>query len=144
VVVNQLLSVSKDKHSEFSTMSTMQHFTEFVKAFCDFGSEMLSTVRIATGKTSYQCFFPNIPWESSSLEAHGWYFFLWFTRSGVNPRVGGIEFRLQTVWPPWLPCANTDCVVLFVSDTYKQQIYWAFIGVAIAEWSWHQAGNWRF
>lgn len=53
VVVNQLLSVSKDKHPgfEFITMSTMQHFTEFVKAFCDFGSEMLSTVRIATGKT---------------------------------------------------------------------------------------------
>jgi hypothetical protein len=53
VVVKQLLTVSKDKGpaNDLNTMSTMHHFTEFVKAFCDFGSEMNSTVRIATGKT---------------------------------------------------------------------------------------------
>ena len=52
VVVKQLLTVSKDKGpaNDLNTMSTMHHFTEFVKAFCDFGSEMNSTVRIATGK----------------------------------------------------------------------------------------------
>ena len=51
VVVKQLLTVSKDKGpaNDLNTMSTMHHFTEFVKAFCDFGSEMNSTVRIATG-----------------------------------------------------------------------------------------------
>ena len=54
VVVKQLLTVSKDKGpaNDLNTMSTMHHFTEFVKAFCDFGSEMNSTVRIATGKTN--------------------------------------------------------------------------------------------
>ena len=31
-------------------MNTMHHFTEFVKAFCDFGSEMVHLVRLTTGK----------------------------------------------------------------------------------------------
>ncbi len=31
-------------------MSTMHHFNEFVKAFCDFGSEMIHLIRITTGK----------------------------------------------------------------------------------------------
>lgn len=54
VVVKQLLTLAKDKNpaNDLNTMSTMHHFTEFVKAFCDFGSEMNSTVRIATGKTA--------------------------------------------------------------------------------------------
>ena len=52
VVVKQLLTVSKEKGlvDDLNTMNTMHHFTEFVKAFCDFGSEMNSTVRIATGR----------------------------------------------------------------------------------------------
>ena len=32
-------------------MNTMHHFTEFVKAFCDFGSEMVHLVRLTTSKT---------------------------------------------------------------------------------------------
>ena len=31
-------------------MNTMHHFTEFVKAFCDFGSEMVHLVRLTTSK----------------------------------------------------------------------------------------------
>ncbi len=55
VVVKQLLTLSKEKGpaKDLNTMSTMHHFTEFVKAFCDFGSEMNSTVRIATGKINW-------------------------------------------------------------------------------------------
>ena len=58
VVVKQLLAggSSKEKQlqsstsAELTSMNTMHHFSEFVKAFCDFGSEMVHLVRIATGK----------------------------------------------------------------------------------------------
>ena len=33
-----------------ASMSTMHHFNEFVKAFCDFGSDMVHLIRISTGK----------------------------------------------------------------------------------------------
>ena len=32
-----------------ASMSTMHHFNEFVKAFCDFGSDMVHLIRISTG-----------------------------------------------------------------------------------------------
>ena len=31
------------------SQSTMHHFNEFVKAFCDFGSDMVHLIRITTG-----------------------------------------------------------------------------------------------
>ena len=34
-----------------ASMSTMHHFNEFVKAFCDFGSDMVHLIRISTGKS---------------------------------------------------------------------------------------------
>lgn len=48
-------SLNQASNSSLQTMSpkamnTMHHFTEFVKAFCDFGSEMVHLVRLTTGK----------------------------------------------------------------------------------------------
>ena len=34
------------------SQSTMHHFNEFVKAFCDFGSDMVHLIRITTGMNS--------------------------------------------------------------------------------------------
>ena len=36
---------------EDKSMSTMHHFTEFVKAFCDFGSDMIHLVKMTTSKS---------------------------------------------------------------------------------------------
>ena len=36
------------------SMATMNHFTEFVKAFCDFGSEMVHLVKLTTSKYTQQ------------------------------------------------------------------------------------------
>ena len=46
------------------SMGTMHHFTEFVKAFCDFGSEMIQLVKLTTSKCHIfysSTYFPNIP-----------------------------------------------------------------------------------
>ena len=32
------------------SIGTMHHFTEFVKAFCDFGSEMIQIVKLTSSK----------------------------------------------------------------------------------------------
>ena len=49
------------------SMSTMHHFTEFVKAFCDFGSEMVHLVRLTTSKIFLLTYFyynqPQIKFE---------------------------------------------------------------------------------
>jgi hypothetical protein len=37
-----------------ASMSTMHHFNEFVKAFCDFGSEMVHLMGITTGKKIFK------------------------------------------------------------------------------------------
>ena len=47
--LNQAASASLQTMSP-KAMNTMHHFTEFVKAFCDFGSEMVHLVRLTTGK----------------------------------------------------------------------------------------------
>ena len=35
-----------------ASISTMHHFNEFVKAFCDFGSDMVHLIRITAGMKS--------------------------------------------------------------------------------------------
>ena len=52
VVVKQLLNQS-DKTKANSENNLMNHFNEFVKAFCDFGSDMLHLIRITTGRRLY-------------------------------------------------------------------------------------------
>ncbi len=37
-----------------ASLSTMHHFNEFVKAFCDFGSDMVHLIRITAGKPHMQ------------------------------------------------------------------------------------------
>ena len=48
-------------------MNTMHHFTEFVKAFCDFGSEMVHLVRLTTGKNHRIMFSSSIKLDDSNL-----------------------------------------------------------------------------
>ena len=47
--LNQATAASLQTMSP-KAMNTMHHFTEFVKAFCDFGSEMVHLVRLTTSK----------------------------------------------------------------------------------------------
>ena len=53
VVVKQLLNQSDKPMVQATTAGSennlMNHFNEFVKAFCDFGSDMLHLIRITTG-----------------------------------------------------------------------------------------------
>ncbi len=50
VVVRQLLRSSSGGGSEQRALATMNHFNEFVKAFCDFGTDTLRLTHVIIGK----------------------------------------------------------------------------------------------
>ena len=55
--LNQSATAAALQTTSPKAMNTMHHFTEFVKAFCDFGSEMVHLVRLTTSKDN-----PTIPY----------------------------------------------------------------------------------
>ena len=53
-----------------ASMSTMHHFNEFVKAFCDFGSDMVHLIRISTGNFRYFCLIFGIGKKKNLFKVH--------------------------------------------------------------------------